>query len=136
LSNRQLEHRLHCGRSKKPIVKIIPDSSGLYRVAWPDIGPSDLANLTRCKQAALEWAEKNIVTEQRNLSVAQRLKSLDNFSWSASPVRSNQPQATQATPMLENLNLSARQRAMVDSVADDVPIDRVDEPQGSEAAAL
>ena len=28
--------------------------------------------------------------------------------------------------MLENLNLSARQRAMVDSVADDVPIDRVE----------
>jgi hypothetical protein len=94
MSNRQLEHRLHCGRSQKPIVKIIPDSSGLYRVAWPDIGPSDAANLTRCKQAALEWAEKYIATEQRNLSVAQRLKSLNNFSWSASPVRSNR----QATP--------------------------------------
>jgi hypothetical protein len=98
MSDRRLEHRLHCGRSKKPIVKITPDGSGLYRVAWPDIGPSDTANLTRCKQAALEWAEKYVATEQRNLSVAQRLKSLNNFSWSASPVRSNEPEATQATP--------------------------------------
>jgi hypothetical protein len=36
-----------------------------------DIGLSDIANLTRCKQAALEWAEKHLATEHRNLSVAQ-----------------------------------------------------------------
>jgi len=126
MSNRQLEHRLHCGRSKKTIVKIIPDSTGLYRIEWPDIGQSDVANLTRCKQAAVEWAEKQVATEQRNLSVAQRLKSLNNFSWSASPVRSNQPGATQTTPMLESLNLTARQRAMIDNAADGVPIGRVE----------
>ena len=86
MSNRQLEHCLHCGRSKKPIVKIIPDSSGLYRVVWPDIGLSDIANLTRCKQAALEWAEKAAQPRDRKTSVARHLKSLDNFWWLASPV--------------------------------------------------
>ena len=94
MSNRKVEHRLHCGRSQKTIVKVVPDSTGLYRIEWPDIGLSDTANLTRCKQAALEWAEKHVATEQRHLSVAQRLKSLDNFSWSASLVRSNRPEAT------------------------------------------
>jgi hypothetical protein len=39
-------HRLHNGRSKKAIVEIVPDpATGLYRIIWPDIGPSDLTNL-------------------------------------------------------------------------------------------
>ena len=90
-----VEYRLHCGRSKKTIVKVVPDGSGLYRIEWPDIGLSDIANLARCKQAALEWAEQYAMIAGRNLSVAQRLKSLDNFWWSASLVRqkpSAQPQ--------------------------------------------
>lgn len=96
MSDRRLAHRLHCGRSKKILVKIIPDSSGLYRVVWPDIGLSDVANLTRCKQAALEWAEKAAQPRDRKTSVARYLNSLNNFWWSASPVRSNQSGATQA----------------------------------------
>ena len=30
----------------------------------------DLANLTRCKQATLEWAQRQRVAKDRNLSVA------------------------------------------------------------------
>jgi len=72
-------HTLYRGRSQQPIVRIIPDGV-LYRIEWPDIGLSDLTNLTRAK------AQQKAVTEGRNLSVAQRLKSLDNFRWTSSPV--------------------------------------------------
>jgi len=77
---------LHRGRSHRPIVRIIPDGA-LYRIEWPDSGLSDLVNLSRAKAAALEWAERQAVTEGRKLPVARRLKSLDNFWWSSSPVR-------------------------------------------------
>ena len=79
-------YSLHRGQSQKPIVRIIPDGQ-LYRIEWPDIGLSDLTNLTRAKAAALEWAERKALTEDRKLPVARRLKSLDNFSWSSSPMR-------------------------------------------------
>lgn len=79
---------LHHGRSLKPLVRIVPDAgSPLYRIEWPDIGLSDLANLTRCKDAALTWAERKVATEHRNLAVARRLKLLSNFRWSSSLVR-------------------------------------------------
>ena len=74
---------LHRGRSRRPIVRIIPDGV-LYRIEWPDIGLSDLTNLTRAKAAALQWAERQTMTEDRKTSVARRLKSLDNFWWSSS----------------------------------------------------
>jgi len=77
---------LHHGRSRKAIVRVIPDGQ-LFRIEWPDLGLSDLTNLTRAKQAALEWAERQLLTEGRKNSVARRLKSLDNFWWSAAPVR-------------------------------------------------
>jgi hypothetical protein len=80
---------LRLGRSRRPIVRIIPDGV-LYRIEWPDIGLSDLTNLTRAKAAALEWAERRAVTEDRKTSTARCLKSLDNFWWSSSPVRSNE----------------------------------------------
>jgi hypothetical protein len=98
MSNRRLEHRLHCGRSKKTIVKIVPDRTGLYRIEWPDIGLSDLSNLTRCKQAALEWAAQSAAPRERKTSVARYLKSLNNFSWSASLVRSNRLGGTGVAP--------------------------------------
>jgi hypothetical protein len=48
-----ISYRLHYGQSQTQVLEIIPDPTGLYRNAWPDTGLSDLANLTRCKQAAL-----------------------------------------------------------------------------------
>jgi hypothetical protein len=86
-------YSLYRGRSRKVLVRIIPDGQ-LYRIEWPDIGLSDLVNLTRAKAAALEWAERRAM-EDRKLPVARRLKSLDNFWWSSSPIRSNQPVATE-----------------------------------------
>ena len=80
---------LHRGRSRRPVLRIIPDGV-LYRIEWPDIGLSDLTNLTRAKAAALEWAERQAMTEDRKLPVARRLKSLKNFSWSSSPMRLNE----------------------------------------------
>jgi hypothetical protein len=74
---------LHRGRSRRPIVRIIPDGA-LYRIEWPDIGLSDVTNLTRAKAAAREWAERQAMTEDRKMSAARRLKSLDNFWWSSS----------------------------------------------------
>jgi hypothetical protein len=89
-------YRLHHGRSKKPILEIVADSDapGLWRIAWPDIGLSDRTNLTRAKAAALEWAETSLMTERRKMSGARRLKSLDNFSWSASYIAQNSQAAT------------------------------------------
>jgi len=79
---------LHRGRSHKALVQVVPDDgSPLYRIDWPDIGLSPTANLARCMGAALEWAERNAITKDRKSNAARRLKSLDNFSWSASPMR-------------------------------------------------
>src|SRR5262249_15325891 len=88
-------YSLHRGRSRKVLVRVIPDGR-LYRIEWPDIGLSDLTNLTRAKAAALEWAQSKAVTENRKMSAARRLKSLDNFLWCSSPIRSNQSEAIEA----------------------------------------
>jgi hypothetical protein len=85
-------HRLHRGRSGRPIVRVISDGA-LYRIEWPDIGLSDLTNLTRAKAAALEWAERQAMTEDRKLPVARRLKSLNNFWWSSSAIAPNEQAA-------------------------------------------
>jgi hypothetical protein len=81
-------YSLHRGRSHRAFVQIIPSGS-LHRIAWPDIGLSDLTNLTRAKAAAVEWAEQKAMTEDRKLSAARRLKSLDNFWWSSSYIAPN-----------------------------------------------
>jgi hypothetical protein len=46
---------LYRGRSRKPLLRLLPHGA-LYRIEWPDIGLSDLVNITRAKAAALEWA--------------------------------------------------------------------------------
>jgi hypothetical protein len=92
--NRLQVWSLRRGRSQKCLVQVVPDdeSPPLHRVAWPDIGLSQPANLTRCKDAARQWAERSFLTDHRKINAARRLKSLDNFSWSASPIEnSGQP---------------------------------------------
>jgi hypothetical protein len=79
---------LHRGRLRRPIVKVVPFGR-LFKIHWPDGEISDHINLTRAKAAALEWAQQKAVTEDRKSSVARRLKSLDNFWWSSSPVAQN-----------------------------------------------
>jgi hypothetical protein len=73
---------LHRGRSQRAIVRVVP-CGPLYCVEWPDIGLSPPANLTRCKDAAREWAEPRAVIEDRKSNAARRLKSL-NFFWRSS----------------------------------------------------
>ena len=88
--NGSIVYSLHRGRSQRVIVRVVPDyQTALYRIAWPDIGFSGTANLTRCKDAAREWAERNAVLEDRKTNAARRLKSLDNFWWSSSHVAQN-----------------------------------------------
>jgi hypothetical protein len=82
-------YSLHRGRSRRALVRVVSDGSGLFRVEWPDIGLSDLTNLSRAKAAAREWAERNTVLADRKTSAARRLKSLDNFWWSWSCVAQN-----------------------------------------------
>jgi hypothetical protein len=85
---------LYRGRSHKPLVRVVPDTgSPLYRIIWPDAAPSPLVNLSRARDAAEQWAEQQVLTERRNLSVAQRLKLLGNFWWSPAPVRQNEAAA-------------------------------------------
>lgn len=86
-------HSLHplyrrCVQRSCTLARIIPCDS-LYRVVWPDGVVSGVANLTRCKYAAREWAARQTMTERRKLSVAARLKSLENFSWSSTPIEQN-----------------------------------------------
>lgn len=104
---------LHRGRSRKAIVRVVPDAdSPRYRIAWPD-GLSPPANLTRCKDAARQWAERKVLTEDRKNTAGRRLKLLENFSWSASPIRfferpvSDTPPAVKRTRELSGSNRSA-----------------------------
>jgi hypothetical protein len=80
-------YHLHHGR--RLIVAVAPDVlPQLYRVVWPDIGPSPPVNLSRAKDAAMAWAEHRLwSTEHRKNGAARALKSLDNFSWSSPLVR-------------------------------------------------
>jgi hypothetical protein len=63
-----MPYRLYHAR-KLGVEVCFDDSSGLYRIHWPDIGISSPANLTRCKDAALAWAEQQTMTEKRNIGV-------------------------------------------------------------------
>jgi hypothetical protein len=78
-------YSLHHNHSARTIVRVLP-CGPLYRIEWPDTGPPPAANLSRCKAAALEWAEQAFLTEHPKMSAARRLKSLDNFWWSSSYV--------------------------------------------------
>jgi hypothetical protein len=87
--SRKIVFSLHRGRSRRVLARVVSAWCGLYRVEWPDVGLSDLANLTRCKAAAREWAERQAILEDRKSNAARRLKSLDNFWWSSSYVAQN-----------------------------------------------
>jgi hypothetical protein len=89
VDNQYIIYSLYRGRSRRALVRVLSDCRGLYRVEWPDLGLSDLANLTRCKAAAREWAERNVVLADRKTNAARHLKSLDNFWWSWSCVAQN-----------------------------------------------
>src|SRR5262245_38583154 len=89
-SSAQVMWSLHRGRLRKPLVCVVPEhDSPLYRILWPDLGPSAPANLSRCIDAAQQWAEQSALTEDRKSNAARRLRSLNNLLWSRSWVRQN-----------------------------------------------
>jgi hypothetical protein len=55
-----VRHSLHYASAKHPLAEIIPDANwpGMWRVRWPDGSLSDMANLTRAKDAAFVIAQK------------------------------------------------------------------------------
>ena len=80
-------HELRHGRGRV-LVRVAPDeTTPLYRVEWPDIGLSQPVNLTRAKDAARLWAELKVLIDLRKRGAERALKSLNNFSWSSSPVQ-------------------------------------------------
>jgi hypothetical protein len=87
-----------CGRcGTVPGFRVVrDDTSPLWRIAWPDTGPSAPANLSRCMDAAQTWAEQQFVSDHRKNGAARCLKALNNFSWSRSLVRQNERGAVNA----------------------------------------
>jgi hypothetical protein len=49
---------LYYGNNRNPLLTVEPDSqyAGMYRIRFPDGGLSDMANLTRAKDAAIAFA--------------------------------------------------------------------------------
>ena len=68
---RATEHHLHYGGSQKPIFRVVPDAvyAGMWRVVLPDGSLSDMANLTRAKDAAFVMADRG--PPRRNQSQLQ-----------------------------------------------------------------
>lgn len=59
--------------------KIIPDAEwpDMYRIVWPDGVVSPMANLTRCKDAVICYAEK----AENGLSVFNGFRAYQNGIW-------------------------------------------------------
>jgi hypothetical protein len=70
---------------RRPTLRIEPDLtySGMWRVRLPSGTLSDMANLSRAKDAALDIAEG---IEARKNPHKSPLKFLRNFSWSPAPI--------------------------------------------------
>ena len=60
MSNRTLQYCLRYGSAKHPVAEVVPDKTypGMWRVRTPDGWLSDMANLTRAKDAAMAIAER------------------------------------------------------------------------------
>jgi hypothetical protein len=73
---------------RKPALRIERDPvfESMWRIRFSDGTLSDLANISRIKDAALDIAE---AIEARKRPHKSPLKSLNNFSWSRRPVAQN-----------------------------------------------
>jgi hypothetical protein len=62
-------YALHYGSARTPITLVVPDSvyAGMYRIRWPSGAMSDMANLSRVKDAALAIAERSVPSGNRRL---------------------------------------------------------------------
>jgi hypothetical protein len=59
-TNRRLGYTLHNGNSQTPMVRIVPDAKWprMWRMILPDGQISDLANLSRIKDAAADICDR------------------------------------------------------------------------------
>ena len=62
-------YRLHYGSSKQPIAEVVPDTQwpDMWRIQWADCRLSDMANLSRARDAALAIAERGPPVRNRQL---------------------------------------------------------------------
>jgi hypothetical protein len=53
-------YALHYGNARSPLVRVTPDANwlGMWRMIWPDGSKSDIANLSRIKDAAAAICER------------------------------------------------------------------------------
>jgi hypothetical protein len=70
---------------RQPVLRVEPDStySGMWRVRLPSGALTDMANLSRAKDVALDIAEG---IEARKTPHKSPLKNLRNFFWSRAPI--------------------------------------------------
>jgi hypothetical protein len=82
---RKLHAALTLSVGRRPVLRIEPDLtySGMWRVRLPSGTLSEMANLSRAKDAALDIAEGIGAREKPH---KPPLKSLRNFSWSRPPI--------------------------------------------------
>jgi hypothetical protein len=66
-----VEHHLFYGDARKPVFRVVSDAihPGMWRVVHPDGSLSDMANLTRAKDAAFVMADRG--PPRRNQSLLQ-----------------------------------------------------------------
>jgi hypothetical protein len=60
ISAQAVAYSLHYGNGSRSLARIIPDDRwpGMWRIHWPDDRISDMANLTRAKDAAIAACER------------------------------------------------------------------------------
>jgi hypothetical protein len=93
MSNRRLL-ALHYASAKHPLAEIVPDATwpGMWRVRWPDGSLSDMANLTRAKDAAWVIAQRG--PPARDASRLHWEKESIGEAHRRPVVRSNEPEAS------------------------------------------
>jgi len=60
---------LYYGNARAPLVRVVPDGRypGMWRISWPDGRLSDIANLSRIKDAAAAICERGTPARNRRL---------------------------------------------------------------------
>jgi hypothetical protein len=91
---------LHNGRARRPLVLIVPDPvyPGMWRLAWPDGRVSDMANLSRIKDAAIAICERG--PPQRNRRCFNWKKDRSKTAIGSPPIRQNGPGLHREPPAL------------------------------------
>jgi hypothetical protein len=89
---------LFYGNAKTPLVHIVPDARypGMWRMAWPDGRLSDMANLSRIKDAAVAICERGPPARNRRRFIWKKDRS--KTAVAASPMRRREVAARACHP--------------------------------------